>query len=601
MEQRLNHRILLFDPGAKNLEKIESQIQGVPARITLLLCMSSQDIYTCIDKEVSLVIVTDADEALGLLDVIRERTGGKPVLLFDPYEDYEESNNTGSFDLVVGSDTVHFMGWYIKKWIVSRKQGVLSPSFPLDLDETTIFYHCIRSPNMIAAVFMPDSRIVFANPGFCRITGYAEHEIAGKSLRNDLVPAKIRGQIDQYFQRMKTGFSVPVMETVCRTRNGEEVAVKWSNTIHFDSEGSTQYVFSIGRDVTQLLKAKHESIQSVRFLERILDSMDADVFVLNRKYQIVRTNTRFRERYSPGTHVSGRNCYQVVYNYDRPCHAMKLPCPLQHVMSTYENYRGETGDLNQDGQVWEVSGTPVLNERGGIENIVVLLTDITSKKRIEDALTRDIEEKRVMLKEIHHRVNNNMQIISSLIEFEVRKISDTTAQARVLRLKDRIRTMAMIHNQVYYSPELSEIDMGNLVRQAVSTAGRRNTDNTIPVSVEPLSDPKTIPVGKAIPLGLILYELLSNSFEHAFPVCFNGSKSITITMQCNEKTIKISIQDSGVGISDRKGAATSRTGGLYLARILAEDQLEGSLMIAVEKGTKCTLVFPGVDSSGGIP
>lgn len=220
--------------------------------------------------------------------------------------------------------------------------------------------------------------------------------------------------------------------------------------------------------------------------------------------------------------------------------------------------------------------------------------DITDRKKAEEQIRRDLEEKEVLLKEIHHRVKNNMNIVKSLLTLQSRKIeSKGQAVAALTESCNRIYTMALIHDQLYKSENLLQIDMKTYIdimthRLKMSHSNKKDIQITLKVEGVYLD------IHFAIPCGLILNELITNAFKHAFAGKPKGLIRISFQLLKN-KSYKLTVGDNGVGLPQDIDIKNSQTLGLELINILC-DQIHGKLEIKRKKGTTFIIRFQAPNS-----
>ncbi|MCE3228108.1 MAG: hypothetical protein K0S32_2659 [Bacteroidetes bacterium] len=213
------------------------------------------------------------------------------------------------------------------------------------------------------------------------------------------------------------------------------------------------------------------------------------------------------------------------------------------------------------------------------------------RKKIEEKVKSSLVEKEVLLKEIHHRVKNNLQIISSLLNLQAEKIEDETAREKYIESIGRIKSMAIIHELLYRSKNLSTIQIREYLDELVSFISQTyNLRSAIKVDLQFDINKESIDINKAIPCGIIINELLSNAFKYAFP----DEKKGTITVEftgTGKKHYKLKVSDDGGGIADNVNLDNPETLGLQLIYSLVE-QIDGKIkVISSSRGTAFTIVF----------
>ncbi len=225
-------------------------------------------------------------------------------------------------------------------------------------------------------------------------------------------------------------------------------------------------------------------------------------------------------------------------------------------------------------------------EWGGEIAFLADIRDITDRKRIEEDLRRSLEEKESLLKEIHHRVKNNMQVISSLLSLQASTVTDESGLLLLRESQHRIRAMALVHEQLYQSSNLARIDMTEYLRTLASHLAR--TYGSPDVAVRVSGTGASLAVDSAIPCGLIVNELVTNAFKHAFP---DGRKgTVEINFRDENEDFLLAVSDDGIGIPSHVDISSTATLGLQLVSTLA-DQLKGSIVTEREGGTTFLLRF----------
>ena len=213
-----------------------------------------------------------------------------------------------------------------------------------------------------------------------------------------------------------------------------------------------------------------------------------------------------------------------------------------------------------------------------------------ARKQAEDQIKASLKEKEVLLREIHHRVKNNLQVVSSLLNMQARAAKDKNTIDVLLESRDRINTMALIHTKLYESENLSQINMkgfvDGLLRQLVQ--GYPVPDTKITPVVHAVDRP--LPISIAVPLGLVVNELLSNAFKHAFVNRKEGMIEVSLGAS-EEGGVSLTVSDDGVGLPEGFDIDTTKTLGLHLVKILVEDQLLGNLKVISDKGATFNIEF----------
>jgi len=219
-----------------------------------------------------------------------------------------------------------------------------------------------------------------------------------------------------------------------------------------------------------------------------------------------------------------------------------------------------------------------------------LQAEITVRRRSEEHLKESLKEKEILLKEVHHRVKNNMQVISSLLMLQEDLSEDKKIIETLKDSQNRISSMALIHERLYRSGTLSKIDLKEYIDDLVSglfqSYGVSESRVALNINVENV----LLGIDSAIPCGLIINELVSNSLKHAFLGAKSGEIKIFLRLT-DENMIELVVGDNGIGIPEDMDIRKTKSLGLYLVTLLVENQLHGEITLNQEKGTEFQIKF----------
>jgi PAS domain S-box-containing protein len=249
-------------------------------------------------------------------------------------------------------------------------------------------------------------------------------------------------------------------------------------------------------------------------------------------------------------------------------------------------------------------GAPRFEPDGRFAGFIGSCTDVTEQRKARDALGRinvELEdrvrertaiarEREVLLREVHHRVKNDLQLISSVLSMQGRRLEDPASVEALSECQNRVQTIALIHEYMYQSENLARLPLSRNIRGLAANLLRAvgPADRAIALEVD-VEEELTLPVDRAIPCGLILNELMTNALKHAFPADRRGTVRITLRRE-GPKHLLLGVADDGVGLPDGHDEAENGSLGWRLVQAFA-DQLGASVRVSREQGTSVEVTF----------
>lgn len=266
------------------------------------------------------------------------------------------------------------------------------------------------------------------------------------------------------------------------------------------------------------------------------------------------------------------------------------------MIKTKNTWNAEYKFQNKNGVTTWVYGlaVPQFDENEKILRYIGINLDITERKHVEDILKKSLKEKEFFLQEINHRVNNNMQLISNLLRLQRKYIKDSKSIEIFSEIQNRIKTIALVHEKLYLTKGFSNINLKDYIADLVKNIYNSFfiQENKIEFNINVVD--VTIGIERSITCGLIINELISNSLKYAFTENQNGI--ITILLRYKDKdVIELIYQDNGIGMPVNIHITSATTLGLRLIKILVEKQLDGSIFLTRDKGTKYNITFSKTD------
>lgn len=332
------------------------------------------------------------------------------------------------------------------------------------------------------------------------------------------------------------------------------------------------------------LKESHERLLTV------LSGLEAIVYVADMQtHELLFANNYTRKIFGD---IEGRICWQTIQSgQSGPCDFCsneKLLTPAGEPTGVYtwefQNTFNGRWYYIQDRAIKWVDGRIVRME---------IATDMTERKQSENQVKESLHEKEVLLKEIHHRVKNNMQVISSLLNIQSGKLKGRPEAEVFNESRNRITAMALVHEKLYRSDSLARIEFSDYIKSLVNSLFTFYGKSTRNISVTVHADSIFLGIDTAIPCGLIINELVSNSMKYAFPDDRNGEISIRMEdiSSAARWDYELTVSDNGTGIPEDMDIRVTASLGLQLVTNLTEHQLQGTVELLRNGGTEFRIHF----------
>jgi PAS domain S-box-containing protein len=380
-----------------------------------------------------------------------------------------------------------------------------------------------------------------------------------------------------------------------RRKSGQEFLVQISLS-PIEGEAET-FVTSIIRDVT------HQRAAEARF-RALLESAPDGIVVVDARARIVIVNSQTErlfgytrdELIDQPIELLVPQRYRGKHEGDREAYVSD---PKLRPMGAGRALTGRT----KDGAEFpvEISLSPLVTDQGRM--VMSIIRDITERRRAEEIIQASLREKEALLKEIHHRVKNNLQVTSSLLRLQAAAIDDAGAREMFEETENRIRSMALVHEKLYQSTNLSRIDLADYIKSLGELLFRSSAIRPENVGLEVTGEQIFLEIDEAVPCGLIVNELLSNALKHAFPEDRRGRIEVHLN-EVPDGIIAVSVRDDGVGLPPQFDFNRTETLGLQLVQGLVQ-QLEGTIDVTRhEGGAEFNVTFPakrGSNAAGANP
>lgn len=344
------------------------------------------------------------------------------------------------------------------------------------------------------------------------------------------------------------------------------------------------------KEMSERIKAEISMENSHERLLMVLNSLNAVVYVADMKtYEVLFINKYTRDVFGD---IEGNICWQSLQS------GQSAPCEFCTNDRLLDSDGNPAGAYN-----WEFQNTVngrwyYLQDRAirWVDDRLVrieIATDITDRKMVEHHLKSSLDEKELLLREIHHRVKNNMQVISSLLSLQANQIEDKQYVDKFNESKNRIKSMALVHEKLYQSKDMASIDFNDYITSLAKSLFQFHESSEDKITLKINAEAILLGIDTAIPCGLIINELLSNCLKHAFPGGRKGNVTITLSKTENEENpeYNIIVSDDGIGIPENFDIRNTSSLGMELVFTLVEHQLQGTLNLDRTNGTEFRIMF----------
>lgn len=415
--------------------------------------------------------------------------------------------------------------------------------------------------------------------------GYTREEVIGEHLS---ILFSDEQEMKKVIQRITENGSL-ANEIINRKKDGTFFISFLSASVLKNEKGEIVGAMGVSRDITALKKAEEELRLSEERHRAIYDQAYIGIARIAKMGRFLLVNERLCDMLD----------FTAEELYRKTFYELAVPDEVEESLVDWDqllsgkikNFSREQTYMRKDGQLLSANVTVSLvrDTNDSPNYFVAVFEDITERKEYERQLEESLKEKEVLLKEVHHRVKNNMQVISSILNLQSSYIEDETALGILRESQDRIKSMSFVHESLYQSNTLSEVNFAeyiqNITRNLYHSYSRPEGGIELRFDLESIY----LNLDTSIPCGLIINEVVSNSLKYAFVGRERGIIELGFTKLSDGK-LKLIISDDGIGLPDNFDIENAESLGLQLVTTLVT-QVSGDLEIDNSKGTRFTIIF----------
>jgi len=355
----------------------------------------------------------------------------------------------------------------------------------------------------------------------------------------------------------------------------------------YNEVGEVYRIAGIAEDITEEKRIE----ETLRLQERAITASNNGIVIVDARlpdHPTIFVNPAFEEITGyASTEVIGLNCRFLQGSDGDQMGLQDLRLALENHQSCTVNLR----NYRKNGSLFwnELSVSPIYDDRGQLTHYIGIQTDISDRKAAEENLKTSLQEKELLLKEIHHRVKNNLLVVASLLDWQADYVNDQGLLKIFEESQHRIHSMALIHEKLYQSKNLDRIDLAEYLRTLAEHLIVSFNIDPHRVKFQYHLESIFLNVETATPCGLIVNELICNALEHAFQDNRAGQIWITVKEDPDHQ-ITVSIKDNGIGFPESVDFSNTSSLGLQLVCLLTK-QVNGKVMLIREEGTEFQLTF----------
>jgi PAS domain S-box-containing protein len=549
-----------------------------------------------IDSSINMIITTDINNNISEFNPAAEQTfklskreviGKKIDILYADKKEFEKVLNTiqqqGYFKGEIqnrAADGRVFTSYLTATQIKNKKGEVvgymgISRDISQEKESEEVLKDIFENTTNLIQSVDKNFNIGFVNKAWLDTLEYTEAEVTGKNLFN-FIPEEEKERCLDIRKKVEENNIIQNIEIVFQSKSGRKIYTE-GTLIAKKEHGKLQEVRGFFRDITVSRMIRKQLEQNEERYRAIFNQAFAGIALINNEGKIIKSNQKFASIFQEEIpDIERKN----IKEYLPLSYLLLEQFNLSEKNKTYEIY------IKEKEQYLLISNTLIINEEDKEMGILVV-EDITQVKKAEQELRRLLKEKETLLKEVHHRVKNNLQVISSILNLQAGYITDKKTKEILEESQNRVRSMALVHEILYKTDDFSEIDFTtyiNILTQNIQMTYYQNNQIILQKEIHI----KTLPLDTAIPLGLIINELISNAYKHAFKNRERGLIQLFIEEKNNQVTVIV--QDNGVGIDPHIDIQNLNSLGLQLVESLTQ-QLGAKMSIENNKGSKFTITF----------
>ncbi|MFZ6050674.1 PAS domain S-box protein [Halocola ammonii] len=596
----LRHEIEEHKKTQQKLQEAQNFVRDIiESSIDMIIAIDENDIITEFNTAAQRLFGYKLDEVLGKKASMLYRRKSD----FDKVKKELDKNASFSGEIVNKKKSGEMFTSFLSASLIQNQEGEILGSMGVSRDITELkkaeeelraseerYRDIFENATDFILSIDKKGKLIYFNNAFLHALGYTEKEMEKLTIFDIADDPRVETSKDLF-----NVFVSDDLETIFVAKNGDQILVEGDTSIRYKG-GKPHAIRAILRDVTEAKINQQAAIQQQAKLESIFNSTEnMMMWTLNREHVITSTNINFvkhmKELFDKSLNFGKPFITIIKKLVNKDLYQGQLDAIKKAFKGKPQQF--ELPLLDKDGNnVWlQFFLNPVYLEGNDFDEISCLAYDITERKEIDRKIRDSLKEKEVLLQEVHHRVKNNLQVISSILNLQSSYVKDQNTLDILKESQNRIKSMSFIHESLYQTTDFSSIEFTQYIETISRNLIHSYSYTTGPVELDTDFDTIYLSIDQAIPCGLIVNELVSNALKYAFPEADESrDNTIKLHVKQNKRTISLLVADNGVGLPEDFKHEESDSLGIQLVYTLSE-QLDAKLEVGNDTGTSFLITF----------
>lgn len=434
--------------------------------------------------------------------------------------------------------------------------------------------------DMITATDL-DGKITYINEAVCHALGRSGEELLGDYIYSyGENPDRGAGQKEILEKTINEGQWRG--EVINYSNDGRAIVLDTRTQLVHDAYAKPIALVGISTDITEMKEMEEALRANEARLQAIFDSAGDVIYLKNKDLVYTHVNPAMEQFFGLRSDAIIGNTDAILFPPEQVEEINEID---RHVLEGYSSRREFNRHVLGKDKIVETIKTPVRDSLGNVIGLCGISRDVTDQVRMREKLSFTLEEKEILLRELYHRTKNNMQVIASIISLRRNNIEHEDVRLILKGIETKIYSIALVHQRLYQSQDLSNLNIKDYIQELSRLLLTSFQEPSHSVSIRYELEEITTLIDIAVPLGIVLSELITNAIKHAFPERKEGI--IIISLRRTDKgTLILTVEDNGIGLPDGVDITKARTVGLQIIYNVVSIQLNGTIHVSNEQGTK---------------